>query len=310
MYAPDRRNLFFWTDPTGAQSGTGDWEPVSPFERDPVTNRVTLFDSNDAVGIGAVPNSGDRLLVLGDIKIGDSGVNGCVRDFSGGTITGTCSSDERLKTNIVSVENILDKLTNIQLVTYDWNTTAVEKGFTGGVAQLGVLAQDVEQEFPELVVTDKNGFKQVNYARLGLLNLEAIKELKLRIENVATTAQSVTGVFVENLKAWLGDAMNGLERIVSKRVDTEQLCVGAVCVTSTQFLQMVEQTTGSTNSSGQGQLPTPTPIPTPTPTPGSDTTGDPAGDGTTPDTVPDGGSDENTSDIGSDLPVPTETPSI
>lgn len=269
VYAPDHRNLFFWTDPTGGQTGTGDWEPVSPFERDPATNRITLYDANDSVGIGAVPNSGDKLLVSGDIKVGTSATNGCLKNFSGGTITGTCSSDERLKTNIVPVENILDRFTKINLVTYDWNELAQQRGFMGGVEQLGVLAQNVEQQFPELVVTDRYGYKQVNYSSLNLLTIEAIRELDLKIsqiESVANTSMNRTG-----LAAWFADATNGIAKIYaetfeSKKVQTEQVCLQDVCIDRNQLLQIIQQSGGSY---------TPPVVPPPS---GGDGTGDTGGD--------------------------------
>lgn len=145
---------------------------------------AVAFSSNSVgFGIGSAATS-DKLHVSGDIRVGTSSTNGCLKDFSGGTITGTCSSDERLKINIQPVTNILDKLTNINLVTYDWNELAQSRGFSGGVSQLGVLAQNVEQYLPELVITDKDGYKQVNYGRLNLLNLQAIKELNLKVASI------------------------------------------------------------------------------------------------------------------------------
>ena len=40
------------------------------------------------------------LQVFGDIRVGTSGTNGCLKNFAGTGIIGTCSSDRRLKKNI------------------------------------------------------------------------------------------------------------------------------------------------------------------------------------------------------------------
>jgi septal ring factor EnvC (AmiA/AmiB activator) len=44
--------------------------------------------------------------------------------------------------------------------------------------QYGLIAQQVERVFPELVSVDAKGFKQVNYSELPYLMLQAIRELK------------------------------------------------------------------------------------------------------------------------------------
>lgn len=64
-------------------------------------------------------------------------------------------------------------------VTFEWREDAPD-GLKG--KDLGVIAQEVEEVFPELVHTDERGHKRVNY--LGLLAplIEAVKELDARIE--------------------------------------------------------------------------------------------------------------------------------
>jgi hypothetical protein len=44
--------------------------------------------------------------------------------------------------------------------------------------KIGVIAQELEQEYPELVATDKDGMKSVAYANLTAVLIEAIKDLK------------------------------------------------------------------------------------------------------------------------------------
>lgn len=122
--------------------------------------------SNGNVGIG-VSNPDKKLNVAGDVK-----VTGSV-EANGNTLT----SDLRYKRNIASVESSLQKILNIRGVTYDWRTDEFpEKEFTTD-KQLGVIAQEVETQFPEAVHTDKNGYKSVSYTSLVAPLIEAVKEL-------------------------------------------------------------------------------------------------------------------------------------
>lgn len=66
-------------------------------------------------------------------------------------------------------------------VSFDWREDAPD-GHEG--ADLGVIAQEVEQVFPELVRTDERGFKRVNYIGLIAPLIEAVKELDARVQKL------------------------------------------------------------------------------------------------------------------------------
>tara|TARA_R100001443_G_scaffold20635_2_gene32781 strand:+ start:5041 stop:7017 length:1977 start_codon:yes stop_codon:yes gene_type:complete len=90
-----------------------------------------------------------------------------------GTIQGaevTATSDERLKSDIQTIDNALDKVMNMRGVTY---TMQAEKG-------TGVIAQEVEKVLPEVVVD--NEYKSVAYGNMVGVLIEAIKELKTEID--------------------------------------------------------------------------------------------------------------------------------
>ncbi|MCE7060090.1 tail fiber domain-containing protein, partial [Dyadobacter sp. CY343] len=72
------------------------------------------------------------------------------------------TSDRRLKRNFSPVANSLSKLTNLTGQHYFWKDTTKSQEL-----QTGLIAQEVEQYFPELVTTDDKGFKAVNY--IGLI---------------------------------------------------------------------------------------------------------------------------------------------
>ena len=154
----------------------------------PSVNVMTLL-SNGNVGIGPIASTpATTLQVGGDIRVGTSGTNGCVQNFSGGTLgLGTCSSDARLKTNILPFVPVLDKLVKLRPVHFEWNVEQYPDYHFGPGRNSGLLAQDVETVFPEMVSADARGFKMVNYSELPYLTLAAIRELKM--ENDSLRAQ-------------------------------------------------------------------------------------------------------------------------
>lgn len=95
------------------------------------------------------------------------------------------SSDVRLKTNITPLTDALAKLSKIRGVAFDWNETYDSLGRSSGHRELGVIAQEVEEQFPELVSkwSDRE-YRAVDYGRLMAVLIEAIKELKAENENL------------------------------------------------------------------------------------------------------------------------------
>ena len=111
---------------------------------------------------------------------GSVGVNGNV-DVNGSVdVTGTvhAASDARLKTNIAPLTGALDKLDQLHGISFDWNARHQPKEPVP-TRQIGLIAQDVEAVYPELVASfGPEGYKGVDYMRLTSVLVEAIKELK------------------------------------------------------------------------------------------------------------------------------------
>jgi|GEM_PF-1146810 len=86
------------------------------------------------------------------------------------------TSDARFKKNIAGISNALSTVLSLEGVTYNWRTEEFpERSFTDRM-EYGVIAQQIEKFVPELVSTDENGYKSVQYSHMVPLLLEAIKE--------------------------------------------------------------------------------------------------------------------------------------
>jgi len=106
---------------------------------------------------------------------------------TGGTFSGSLiatsflySSDRRLKEKILPVNNALSKIQKLEGVSFKWKDEEKGKGIN-----LGLIAQDVEKVFPELVSTDKTtGLKSVQYGNLVSPIIEAVKEQQKEIDEL------------------------------------------------------------------------------------------------------------------------------
>jgi hypothetical protein len=107
--------------------------------------------------------------------------------FATGNVVGYATSDKRHKTNIKNIPNCLNIVSQINGVSYTWT----DKYYNGLPAEahklvkkneIGVIAQEVREVLPEIVNEDDDGMLAVNYERIVPVLIEAIKELKLRVE--------------------------------------------------------------------------------------------------------------------------------
>jgi hypothetical protein len=176
--------------------------------------------SNGNVGLGTpgdangIPTATDRLQVFGDVRVGTTGTNGCIKNFAGTGIIGTCSSDRRLKKNITPFGPMLDRVTALQPVHYFWRASEFPERHFGNSQSDGLIAQDVEQVLPELVATDSDGYKAVDYSKLPLLTIQAVKELKT--ENDALKHRIADLEELKNENAALKQRMAEIEKLLTE----------------------------------------------------------------------------------------------
>jgi hypothetical protein len=97
-----------------------------------------------------------------------------------GDVIAFSSSDERLKDKLNLISNPLEKINKIGGYSFEWNI----KQDTYKGKDYGVIAQEIETIFPELVVTRDNGYKAVKYEKLIPLLIESIKQLNNEINKL------------------------------------------------------------------------------------------------------------------------------
>jgi hypothetical protein len=104
-------------------------------------------------------------------------------------------SDRRLKKDLIPLDSSLPKLKTLQGYSYKWLDPKRDQS-----VQIGLMAQEVEQRFPELVTTQKNGYKAVNYIGLIPHLIEAVKELDKKTEEIAALKKELASVQEMNKK--------------------------------------------------------------------------------------------------------------
>jgi endosialidase-like protein len=99
------------------------------------------------------------------------------------------TSDKRLKKNISQLSGALDKLLSLRGVNFEWKDPAKYGDLTG--QQMGLIAQEVEEVFPEWIGTDHEGFKTITIRGLEALAIEALRELKGEIASVKKSVAEI-----------------------------------------------------------------------------------------------------------------------
>lgn len=170
------------------QSGTGNVYIGDQAGRD-TTSSYKLVISNFKYSKPLIYGEFDkaRLTINGQLKV-DGNVQPTVNNsFSLGTsalkwtyvyaTNGTIqTSDKRYKQNIEPIKDALKSVLKLNGVSYYWRAKEFPNQNFDDKKHIGVIAQEVEAVYPELVVTDENGYKSVSYENLAPVLIEAIKE--------------------------------------------------------------------------------------------------------------------------------------
>lgn len=159
-------------------------------------DKKKLNDFTDTKNTAGATNSTDRLYLIGatsqganpqtysksTVYIEDDGILMSSQGFEGGAITSAAAiyaaygffdtSDARVKTNVVEID--ASKADAVRLVEFD-RTDKKHHGY-------GVIAQELEKVYPEMVNTDSEGFKSVNYNELAMVKIKYLEDKVARLE--------------------------------------------------------------------------------------------------------------------------------
>ena len=169
----------FVGDITGDLTGTATKTQIANNNSDTNNNYITFVN-----GTGA--NRGQRVSTTnliykpstGDVIIGGSlGVAGIVTSTDYNSI-----SDISLKENIEPLQSSLDKISKLEGVSFNWKSDQNKED------QIGLIAQEVEKIYPEIIGNTKN-IKTVSYVSLIAPLIEAVKELKEEVEYLKSKLQ-------------------------------------------------------------------------------------------------------------------------
>ncbi|MGM0579884.1 MAG: tail fiber domain-containing protein [Bacteroidota bacterium] len=117
------------------------------------------------------------------------------------------TSDKRYKKNITTLDNALGNTLKLRGTSYFWKDENKPQK-----RQIGVVAQEVEEIYPEFVHTNDEGFKSVNYAQMTAVLIEAIKELNVKVENLEKENETLTTALKETKD--LAKKINKLEKLL------------------------------------------------------------------------------------------------
>ena len=166
------------------------------------TKDLTLW-STSGNGARIYTNGSNLRLIVesgGDVGIGTNDpvyrldVNGNFRadsiftDIAGNAVFST--SDARLKKNIEPVPSMLQKITALNPVTYEWNDLKIDQAINRDNTahlygkKIGLIAQEVYEVFPDFVGTDADGNMVLSYGAFIVPMLKAIQEQQAQIEQL------------------------------------------------------------------------------------------------------------------------------
>ena len=133
---------------------------------------IKTKNSKDYVGINMLGKADAN--TAAEIKVYGTSTGSCTT-IQGGK-NATVTSDERLKDFGDNIEVDFNELKQIPKKYFTWKNDEIK------ASNIGTSAQSIEKLYPELVITDDNGYKSLDYSTLSIVALAAIDKLNERIE--------------------------------------------------------------------------------------------------------------------------------
>ena len=149
-----------------------------------VTNGLVSFKATENYSAGAAGSE----LVIYNVGDGQTTLRPTATFKSNGDldilgdVVAYATSDSRLKQNVQVIDQALDRVMQLDGVTFNWTDQAAGKDTD--VSQVGLLAQQVVDVLPEAVQEKPNGYMGVAYEKVIPLLVEAIKALRLEVQQL------------------------------------------------------------------------------------------------------------------------------
>ena len=170
----------------------GIWKTTSNLQQNYIDNSLNTYNNilsinnlnnSNVVNINCDIKTSNNLNINGIVVYANDNINDLnykMRVYGNIKVDGDVitTSDKRIKSEIKTIENALDKIDKLTGITYKNNLLAANKRYSG------LIAQEVNSVLPEVVYEDENGYLNIAYGNLTGLIIEAIKELRNEIKEL------------------------------------------------------------------------------------------------------------------------------
>ena len=124
-------------------------------------------------------------------------------------------SDRRYKNNILPIEGVLNTLDQIEGVYHNWDTINFPNLAFSSERTIGLIAQDLQKVYPELVYPNSEGYLAADYAKFSAVLLQAIKEQQVLIEELKLKNSGLKSK-IENQQSNIEDQTSKINEINAK----------------------------------------------------------------------------------------------
>lgn len=149
-----------------------------------------------------VATSNDLILVYEDQAVGR---------FNSTSGTYTATSDSRLKRDIEPLAGVLDRFLELNPSSYRMTSAKV-----GGERQLGLIAQEVQALFPEVVSqldSDQDELLGISYDKVAVLNTQALIEMNARYEDLVRRQQERIAALERQLERQISETEERIAKL-------------------------------------------------------------------------------------------------
>ncbi len=147
----------------------------------------TVPDGNVGRDLGSYPSHIWQNLYVNDIWF----------HYSNDWMSNILYSDRRFKKNIEPINNALSDIMKLQAIKYDWRKDEFPNNHFDNKRHIGFIAQDIEKIYPEIVNTNDEGYKSLDYSKLTPVLVKAVQELKLEIDKLKEENEELRKLIVK-----------------------------------------------------------------------------------------------------------------